>query len=304
MDEEVARLKELFEEYFGSWETGQPAPPLPEELTEAAEDVSPEDFTAALREALIAEGLTEAQADEVIDAVEAEEGWGSVSPTDTFEIVVNNNVTNIDQSIHADQVHGNLVQQNTSTVANATGEGSVAGDEVAGNQVQTGDGQQVGGDSGVQNQGDNSGQQAGANAHADNVTSGSNNEVASDEASGVGDGHTTLSDVTTDDSSLAFGTGSATTDAANTTNLTHTESFDDHTSDSYNTELSDDDSQYNSTSINTEPDVYEEPVYAGPGTEDAEGKGHGYHEKDDYDPHDGYEDDYDVDQSNSIVDVN
>ena len=214
-------------------------------------------------------------------------------------LIDNNQINNnVDQSQHVDayEVHGDVVSDNDSNVANATGEGSIAGDEVYGNQVQTGDGQQVGGDSGVQNQGDNSGQQAGGSATADNVTSGDNNTVGSDEASGIGDGHTSLDGVSVNDSSLAFGSGSATAQADDTENFTSNESYDEHTSDSYNTELSDDDSQYQETSINAGHEGYEEPVY------EDDYKGDDYHEHDAYDEHDDDGGNY-VEQDAHIIDA-
>ncbi len=204
-------------------------------------------------------------------------------------LIQDNQLTEVDQSVHGGEVHGNLETHSESNVANATGEGSIAGNEVYDNQTQTGDGQQVGGDSGVQNQGDNSGQQAGYDADADNVTSGDNNEVASGWSSGVGDNHTTLDHVDANDSALAFGDGDSTTNAADT--LTETVDIDTtfDTNDSGNFYATDDDTQTNIAEIRGEDyEGYE------PGSE--------HEHEHDYDG-DGFGGDIDVDQHNVIADV-
>ncbi len=287
-DELVEKLKEL---WAGLGPETTPEA-VEEALGDSAEGATPDEFAAALREALIESGLTEPQADGVIDQLEAQPGWGSVDPADTFQIVVNNNITKVDQSLNvAGDVHGNVVNQNTSNVANANGEGSIAGDEVAHNQVQTGDGQQVGGDSGVQNQGDNSGQQAGGSATAENVTSGDGNNVASGEASGVGDGHSTLDGVSVNDSAVAFGDGDATNQAPDTSTYTSDDSYEENTSNSFNSELRDNDSQYQSTSINSGHEEYDKPY------EHEEYEGDDYHAPDTYDEHD---DSYDMDHDTGV----
>ena len=296
---EYDQLVEDLKNFFANLGPDTDPAAVEEALGDSAEGASPEEFTAAVRQALIESGADPALADQVIDQLEAQPGWGEESPVEGLTVVVNNNqiVNEIDQSLHVDgEVHGDVVQGATSNVANATAEGAIAGDEVAHNQVQTGDGQQVGGDSGVQNQGDNSGQQAGGSATADNVTSGDNNTVGSDEASGIGDGHTSLDGVSVNDSSLAFGSGSATAQADDTENFTSNESYDEHTSDSYNTELSDDDSQYQETSINAGHEGYEEPVY------EDDYKGDDYHEHDAYDEHDDDGGNY-VEQDAHIIDA-
>jgi hypothetical protein len=208
---------------------------------------------------------------------------------DYIQGLIDNNqiATNVDQSQHVDatEVHGDVVSDNDSNVANATAEGSIAGDEVYGNQTQTGDGQQVGGDSGVQNQGDNSGQQAGYDAHADNVTSGDNNTVGSDWASNVGQGQVSQDGAYIDDSAQAFGEGSVTNDA--------TDSYDSHdtftetatATDSFNSEYQDNDTQ---TQIaETHDGSFGEPEY------EPDYKGDDHYES--HDEHDGDRFDVDID---------
>ncbi len=274
-----------------------------EALGDSAEGASPEEFTAAVRQALIESGADPAVADQVIDQLEAQPGWGEVPPTDTFQIVVNNNqiVNEIDQSLHVDgEVHGDIVQQNTSNVANATAEGAIAGDEVADNQVQTGDGQQVGGNSGVQNQGDNSGQQAGGNADADNVTSGDNNTVASGEASDVGQGQVSQDYATLNDSAQAFGSGSVDNTATDTSDSHYTESYSETAEDSFNESLQDNDTQTQVAETHDGGFEYEPALEGGD-----DYKGGDYHEQDSYDEgHDSYDvdlDDHSIDQ-NAVLD--
>ena len=235
----------------------------------------------------------------MIDQLESQPGWGQESPVEGLTVVVNNNqiVNEIDQSLHVDgEVHGDIIQQNSSNVANATGEGAVAGEYVEDNQIQTGDGQQVGGDSGVQNQGDNSGQQAGGNADADNITTGNENTVGSGEASHIGQGQETLEDVSFNDSSAAFGSGYAQNTSNDTEDSHDSESYSDTTDGSYNSEYSDDDTQTQTVEVHG----YEEEGYEPP----HEGEDHkGYSDHDDYDDHHGPEG-YEVEQDQAIIDAN
>ena len=254
-----------------------------QELRDA--DVSDTDIKTAL------EGVTE-DPDAVADGYDAA-GDDIDSKLQYIQGLADNNqiINDVDQSAHVDgTVHGDVYDESDSNVANATGEGSIAGEEVYGNQVQTGDGQQVGGDSGVQNQGDNSGQQAGYDATADNVTSGDNNTVGSGWSSGVGDGHTSLENVDVNDSALSFGEGDATTHADDnyTENLNYETNID--TNDSGNFYESDDDSQVQTVTINDDnyDGSYGEPEYKG----------------DDYDGHDEHHfgDDNEVHQHAEIDD--
>jgi len=170
---------------------------------------------------------------------------------------------NIDQSLDVHgEVHGNINQQNTSNVTNATGEGSVAvGGDVSDSQIQsqTGDGVQIGGDNeGVANVGDNSGQMAGEDADAANITSGDNNQVGSD-GSTVGDGNVDMHGVNINESAVEFGEGDNTqqaddiADSYNTQTRENdldvdidTDSHDQMADDSYNTDNWTDNSTYDS----------------------------------------------------------
>ncbi|MDH4077478.1 MAG: hypothetical protein OEW29_16230 [Acidimicrobiia bacterium] len=210
-----------------------------QELRDA--DVSDADVKAAL------EKVTPVDAhDAVADGYDAAPD-GIEGKLDYIQGLIDNNqiANNVDQSQHVDayEVHGDVVSDNDSNVANATGVGSIAGEDVYGNQSQTGDGQQVGGDSGVQNQGDNSGQQAGYDAHADNVTSGDNNTVGSDWASRVGQGQVSQDGAYIDDSAQAFGEGSVTNEANDSydSHDTYTETA--TATDSFNSEYQDNDTQ-------------------------------------------------------------
>ena len=291
---EYDQLVEDLKNFFANLGPDTDPAAVEEALGDSAEGASPEEFTAAVRQALIESGADPALADQVIDQLEAQPGWGEESPVEGLTVVVNNNqiVNEIDQSLHVDgEVHGDVVQGATSNVANATAEGAIAGDEVADNQVQTGDGQQVGGNSGLQNQGDNSGQQAGGNADADNVTSGDNNTVASGEASEVGAGQVSQDFATVNDSAQAFGSGSVDHTANDTEDSHYTESYSESAEGSYNENFEDNDTQ--TQVAETHDGGYEyEPAYDS--ADDY--KGDDYHEHDGHDSYDVDVDDHSIDQ--------
>ena len=235
-------------------------------------DVTDEDVQEALQKVTPVEAH-----DEVADGYDSLPEHTPESQLDYIKGLIDNNqiANNVDQSSHVDayEVHGDVVSDNDSNVANATGVGSIAGEEVYGNQVQTGDGQQVGGDSGVQNQGDNSGQQAGYDAHADNITTGDSNTVGSDYASGVGQGQISLDHVDANDSALAFGDGYSTNQADDLSDSHDSFTATATATDSGNSYTSDDDSQTQTVDIHGEG--YEE--YA-PTFEHDDYEGGDYHE--------------------------
>ena len=259
-----------------------------QELRDA--DVSDTDIKTAL------EGVTE-DPDAVADGYDAA-GDDIDSKLQYIQGLADNNqiINDVDQSAHVDgTVHGDVYDESDSNVANATGEGSIAGEEVYGNQVQTGDGQQVGGDSGVQNQGDNSGQQAGYDAHADNVTSGDNNTVASDWASRVGEGQVSQDGAYIDDSAQAFGEGSVTHEANDSYDSHDTFSETATATDSFNTNLEDNDTQ--TQVAETHDHSYGETEYE-PSYESDDYKGDDHYDSHDHDGHfDVDVDDHSIDQS-------
>jgi hypothetical protein len=248
--------------------------------------VTPDQYTTVLQQVLTDHGVPAEAQGHIIDQLHADADYSPQGLIQNLNIVVNDSdvTNNVDQSVHVDgEVHGDVVQEGNSNVANATAEGAIAGDHVSGNQVQTGDGQQVGHDSGVQNQGDNSGQLAGHDATADNVTSGDNNTVASDEASRVGADQVSQDHASLDDSAQAFGHGSV----DNTAN----DSYDSHDSysesatatDSFNTHA-----DYNDNDTNTQHLNYEEDDHSIPtGHEYEPSVDHEDYKSDDH--HDSYE---------------
>jgi len=255
-----------------------------QELRDA--DVSDADVKAAL------EKVTPAEAhDEIADGYDAAPD-GIEGKLDYIQGLIENNqiANNVDQSQHVSgEVHRDVVSDNDSNVANATAEGAIAGDEVYDNQVQTGDGQQVGGDSGVQNQGDNSGQIAGDDAYADNVTSGDNNTVASDWASGVGEGQVSQDGAYINDSAQAFGEGSVTNEANDSYDSHDTYTATATATDSFNTDLQDNDTQ---TQIAETHDGGYEPTFE-----------HDDYKGDDYDGHDhDHDGHFDVDIDDHSID--
>ncbi|MEZ5411849.1 MAG: hypothetical protein R2761_27695 [Acidimicrobiales bacterium] len=302
---EYDQLVQELKDFFANLGPDTDAAAVEEALGDSADGASPEEFTAAVRQALIESGADPALADQVIDQLEAQPGWGEGSPVEGLTVVVNNNqiVNEIDQSLHVDgEVHGDVIQQNTSNVANATATGAIAGDEVGHNQVQTGDGQQVGGDSGVQNQGDNSGQQAGGNADADNVTSGDNNTVGSGEASQIGQGQVSQDYATVNDSAQAFGSGSVDNTANDTSDSHYSESYNASADHSFNDSYEDNDTQTQVAETHDHGYEYEPDFESGD-----DYKGGDYHEHDGYDDHghDSYDvdvDDHSIDQDAGILD--
>jgi hypothetical protein len=271
----------------------------------ALDDVPREAYMQALDQVLSDNGVPEDIRAQVADQLVAQDDYSGEGLLNHLTIVINDNdvTTEIDQSLHIDgEVHGDVVQQNDSNVANAIGEGSIAGEYVEDNQVQTGDGQQVGGNSGVQNQGNNSGQQAGANAYADNVTTGDGNTVASDEASRVGQGQVSQDYATVDDSSQAFGEGDSHNEANDTSDSHYTESHTASAADSFNYTDTDTDTQ--TQSIETH-DGYGEHEYE-PTFEHDDYKGdHDYgHDEDHHDHYDVDDHGPDFDQHAEIIDAN
>jgi hypothetical protein len=255
-------------------------------------DADPAVVRETLEQVMVEEDYPADTKDDVYDKYDsAEDPYAGLQHAAT---VITNDV---DQSldIHG-ETHGSVYQENDSNVANATGEGSLAGEYIEGNQTQTGDGQQVGGDSGVQNQGNNSGQQAGYDATADNVTTGDYNTVGSDYANRVGQGQVSQDGAYIDDSAQAFGEGAATNES--------TDSYDSHDSfsesatatDSFNETYTDDDTNTQTQVIEDHDGGYApeyEPVF-----EDDYKIDHDDYEVKDH--HDG--DDYDQDASIAEVD--
>jgi hypothetical protein len=232
---------------------------------DALAEVPRETYVAALDQVMEEKGVPADVRGTVADQLDAHGDYSSQGLLDHLNLVVNDQDVNnwVDQSLNNEgEVHGDLYQENDSNVANATGEGSLAGDEVYGNQVQTGDGQQVGGDSGVQNQGNNSGQQAGYDADADNITTGDHNTVGSDWASRVGAGQVSQDGAYINDSAQAYGEGSANNEANDSYTEESTFTTTETANDSFNSDYSDDDTQTQTTTVHGygEPE-YEEPVY-------------------------------------------
>jgi hypothetical protein len=249
----------------------------------ALEGISQDEFMRAVDEALTAEGVPQDVRDQVISKLEAQPDF---DPYGNVEIVINEPDVNnyVDQSLDIyGEVHGDVYQANTSNVANATGEGAIAGEEVYGNQVQTGDGQQVGGDSGVQNQGDNSGQQAGGNATADNVTTGDGNTVGSGAASRIGAEQVSQDYASIDDSSQAFGEGAA--------DNTSTDTYDSHDQVSYEERA---DGSFNYLDSDDDTNTQTQTIETGYGDDDYKGDDYKV-DHDDYDVEDHGGDDYDQD---------
>jgi hypothetical protein len=298
VNELVTRLQEIFENH--ALFADDPAA-LEQALggEEGLDGYSHEAYSQALDQVLADNGVSQEIREQVRDQFDAQDDYSSGGILNNLTIVINDNdvTTNVDQSLNIEgEVHGDVVQQNDSNVANATGEGSVAGEYVDHNQVQTGDGQQVGGDSGVQNQGDNSGQQAGGNAHADNFTTGDDNTVGSGEASRIGQGQVSQDYATVDDSSQAFGEGDSYNEANDTSASSYSESYSATAEDSYNVDETDDDTQTQTVETHG---GYGEPEYE-PAFEHEDFKdGHGYAPE-----HEDYEDDQPSDLDHHIIDAN
>lgn len=301
--EELNNLKEYIDSVIFSDDPAAAAEALSH--PEALEGVTPDEYTTVLQQVLTEHGVPAEQQATIIDQYHAANDYSSQGIVQNLTIVVNDDdvTNNVDQSIHADgEIHGDVVQNGDSNVATATAEGAIAGDEVAHNQVQTGDGQQVGGDSGVQNQGDNSGQLAGDDADADNVTSGDYNTVASDDASRVGAEQVSQDHATIDDSAQAFGHGSVDNEANDTytETATATDSFNSETDTNY----SDDDTINQHQSYEDDHDAPVIHEYE-PAAEHEDYKSEDHdddYDSHDYDSHDSH--DADFHQDADIVDVN
>jgi hypothetical protein len=261
------------------------------------EGVEADEYRGALEQVLAEHDVAPETQGQILDQVDASDDYSVDGIRQQLNLIYNDqDLTNtVDQSLDSHgEIHGDVVQENDSNVANATGEGSIAGQYVEGNQSQTGDGQQVGGDSGVQNQGNNSGQQAGYDATADNVTTGNNNTVGSDNANRVGAGQVSQDGAYIDNSAQAFGEGAATN--------TSTDSYDSHDSfsesatatDSFNEFDNDTNTQTQSIEDNSGHGATEyEPIF-----ED----GYKSDEHDDYKVDEHHHGD-DYDQDASIVEV-
>ncbi|MDH3678964.1 MAG: hypothetical protein OEV40_03330, partial [Acidimicrobiia bacterium] len=165
--------------------------------------------------------------EQVYEQLDAQGEYTPEGYIENLTVVINDNDIHneIDNSLtveHGAEVHGDIHQANTTNVANATGEDSIAGRDQEG-QFQTGDGVQVGDhNEGVVNQGDNSGQQAGYEAHADDIT--------------TGDGNFN-NEGWIDDSAIAFGDGADATNQADDV-VDHSTNYSGNTEESYNTEYS------------------------------------------------------------------
>ena len=230
---------------------------------EVYEDVDRDTYIEAMEEVFNEYDVPQPMREQVYEQLDAQGEYTPEGYIQNLTVVINDNDIHnaIDNSLtveHGAEVHGDITQQNDTNVANASGEGAIAGRDQEG-QFQTGDGVQVGDDnSGVVNQGDNSGQQAGYEAHADDITTGDGNFNNEGQI---------------DDSAIAFGGGAA----DNTAN-----ELDDHsTNDSFNTEHS-----YNEEgSYNTQDSYNTEETYTETATVDANldaDVDHSFNSDDDY----------------------
>ena len=256
-------LDELLQKVLGS------DAPTADALSEAVDTEYLEQIDRATYEEAMEMVLDEYEVDPeirqpVYDHLDAEGEYTPEGLQENLRVLLeNDDITNqIDNALtieHGAEVHyADITQENDTNVANATGDGAIAGRDQWG-QFQTGDGTQVGDhNEGVVNQGDNSGQQAGYEAHADDITTGDGNFNNEGQI---------------DDSAIAFGGGAA----DNTAN-----ELDDHsTNDSFNTEHS-----YNEEgSYNTQDSYNTEETYTETATVDANldaDVDHSFNSDDDY----------------------
>ena len=292
-EELKAYIERAFSQIGVGGEDGATLQPLSEDLpADLPAEVSQEDYLQALDEVMEEQGIPEDVRQQVADRFVAADNYGPAGIQQHLTFVINDDdVTNhIDQSLNIDgEVHGDINQANESNVANATGEGAIAGEEVHDNQVQTGDGQQVGGDSGVQNQGNNSGQQAGYDATADNVTTGNGNTVGSDNASRIGAEQVSQDHADIDDSAQAFGHGSADNQADDIHDSQNT--LDENITDSFNSEATSTETVDVNAHVNVEDESYEQ------------GYEHEDYHVDENDDYKSDDDDYDDDLDDVTEDI-
>jgi len=222
-------LDELLQKVLGS------DAPTADALSEAVDTEYLEQIDRATYEEAMEMVLDEYEVDPeirqpVYDHLDAEGEYTPEGLQENLRVLLeNDDITNqIDNALtieHGAEVHyADITQENDTNVANATGDGAIAGRDQWG-QFQTGDGTQVGDhNEGVVNQGDNSGQQAGDYASADDITTGDGNFNNEGEIN---------------DSAIAFGDGAyATNQADDVYNASVNDSYNEdnvgNTTDSYN----------------------------------------------------------------------
>jgi hypothetical protein len=213
----AAKIDEWLNELRTTSEPGNYTEELPEVVdTDYLEEVDRDTYHEAMEMVFDQYDVPEEMREQVYQQLDAEGEYTPAGYIKNLTVIVEDEdiYNDIDNSLtveHGAEVHGDITQQNTTNVANATGEDSIAGRDQEG-QFQTGDGVQVGDyNDGVVNQGDNSGQQAGDYATADDIT--------------TGDGNFN-NEGTIEDSAIAFGGGAA--------NNTANDVYDASTNDSFN----------------------------------------------------------------------